>query len=263
MAPDGGDDSGDRDDQDDQRLPEGHPAHAIQNSDGEWVCGRETANTADVCQMPVDGPAEVCHVHPVDGSGPPDGHGSAPQDHGRNVGDTSNLDLAPDRPGFKHGLSIVEDEPTGVLEWIRDHDQAGHAWVRAKYDGYLDVADFGRDDARADDILHAVLMFYCVRQARKRQVERGLSEVMTVTTDTGTAEVEAEIPVNLPANRIAREARRMLSDHDVFGSDDGGDGSDADWVAAAKRRADAQGQTGADDDVIDVNYRDDPDTTDK
>lgn len=263
MPPDDGDDGGGDDTDQDQdqgqdarTVPEGHPAHAVQNSDGDWVCGRQTGHTADVCQFPVDGPAGVCHVHPVDGSGPPEGHGSGDPDHGLNVGDVSNLENAPDRPAFEHGLSIVEDEPTGVLEWIEDQDPQGHDWVRAKWQGYVDVATFGRDDPRADDILHAVLMLYCVRQARKRQVERGLSEMMTVTTDGGgTAEVEAEIPVNLPANRITREARRILSDLGVFDPDAGdGDGSAADWVDAAKRRADAQAQVDADDDVIDVNY---------
>ena len=201
MPPDGGDD-----DVDDEQGP-------------EYVCGADTANTDEPCQFPVDGPDERCHNHPADGSGPPEGTGSGDPGHRMGDGDGKIQERLPEnaKPNMKHGLNAVQDDPHGTMTWLEDNDPRGFRWVRDKWRSYMVNADFPGNSGQADDVLHACLMLYAVRAVRHRQIQNGLTGWVEHYTDQGQRyEVEEEVPSNLPANRIAREARSILKDCGVL-----------------------------------------------
>lgn len=235
MATDGG--GGDSDESDDG---------------GGFVCGyNDTSTTDDSCQFPVAGPDQRCHMHPRDGSGPPEGHGSGTTSHSMGAGNGDIQEKLPDgaKPAMDHGLHAVKDDPHGTLDWLEDNDLRGYDWVQSKWESYLQDAPFPVDSAKADDVLHAVLMLYAVRGVRHRQISRGLSEAMPMTDDTGDVvrdqdgepfEIEQELPVNLPANRIAREARSTLKTLGVMDDPESKKAEAMGWGEAAKRVAKKQ-----------------------
>lgn len=233
----------------------------------EYVCGYDGCSTKDEpCQFPVSGPDERCHAHPKDGSGPPEGHGSGDPDHrkGNGTGDIVEKSPPEDKPAMKHGLHAVEDDPRGTLDWLEDNDPRGYRWVRKKWSSYMADAGFGVDTAKADDVLHACLMLYAVRGARHQQVTRGLTEKETLTDEgdvvidpaTGDPiQVEREHAANLPANRIAREARTTLRDLGLLNDPESQKADAMKFGQAARNVAERiDSQSDADDgrDVVDV-----------
>lgn len=215
---------------------------------GDYVCGAETSTTDGPCQMPVDGPDERCHAHPRDGSGPPDGHGSGSPDHQMGDGDGKIQERLPEgaKPAMTHGMYAVKDDPQGTLTWLEDNDPTAYEWVLKKWQSYMADAPFGPESAKADDVLHACLMLYAVRGARHRQVTRGLTQKenivdegsVVMNPETGEpVEIEKELPSNLPANRIAREARSMLKDLGILDDPESQKAQAMGWGQAAKEVA--------------------------
>ena len=213
------------------------------------VCGAETTTTDGPCQFPVESPDGRCPAHPKDGSGPADGHGSGTTSHGMATGPGDIQDKLPDgaKPAMKHGLHAVEDDPRGTIDWLEDNDPRGYDWVRAKWSSYLADAPFDPNTSKADDLLHACLMLYVVRGARHQQVTQGLVEMRALTDgdgdvvidpDTGEPfEISQELPMNLPANRIIREARSMLKDLGVLDDPESQKAEAMGWGQAAKEVA--------------------------
>jgi hypothetical protein len=231
------------------------------SGDGDgYVCGYDdTTSTSDPCQFPVSGPDERCHMHPRDGDGPPEGHGSGSPDHqmGDGPGDiTEKCDPETEKPAMTHGLNAVQDDPVGTLRYLEEDRPEAYDWVISKWESYLADAPFGRDTAKADDLLHACLMEYAIRGARDRQVKNWLTHTVEKRTDNGTPfDVEEELPVNLPANRLAREARSIKKDLGVLDDPESKKAEAMGWGAAAKKVAEKNdAEQHADDDVVDVDY---------
>lgn len=203
------------------------PDDEDEDEDGvEYVCGADTDTTDEPCQNTVDGPDERCFIHGADG--PPDGHGSNHPNHRQGGNPNADANL-PDnnKPDMDHGLYAVRDDPAGTLRWLNDNDPTGYEWVIRKWRSYLAETGHGPTSAAADDILHAALMLYAVRLGRHEQVTRGFTRQRPLTDDNGDVildqngdpvTVEDEWPGNLPVNRVAREARKILKDRGV--SDD-------------------------------------------
>lgn len=223
------------------------------DDDGTLRCGvpkTSGGQEGDPCRHPV--PGGTCPSHgdrsqrreSIQADDPDDvevvdGVGSG--DPGHRQGDGAAPEGNKNR--MTHGLHAVQDDPRGTLRWLEDNDPKGYDWVLAKWESYLSDAPFPADSAKSDDVLEACLMKYAVRGARHQQIERGLTDFMKVQTDDGPSDtkIEAELPANLPANRIAREARSMLKDLGVL-DDPESQKADAmaDWGAAAKRVAERQ-----------------------
>lgn len=215
--------------------------------DDEYICGAETESTDGPCQFPVAGPDERCHCHPRDGSGTPDGHGSADPDHTMGDGDGRIQERLPDeaKPAMKHGVYAVQDDPHGTLTWVEAHDPDGYGWILNKWQSYLADAPFPDTSAKADDLLHACLMLYVVRAGRAHQVEMGLTQQDTLTDEGDVVigpegdpiQIEQEWAGNLPVNRIAREARSMLKDLGVLDDPESQKAEAMGWSQAAKEIA--------------------------
>jgi len=230
---------------------------------GDPVCGAETTTTGRPCQFPVESPDDRCPMHPPDGSGPPEGHGSGTTSHsmGDGTGDIREKLSDPPKPAMEHGVSAVDDDPRGTLQWLEDNDPAGYDWIIAKWRSYLADAPFGPETSKADEVLHACLMLYAVRGARHKQVTQGLVEQRALTDDDGdlvtdpdTGEpftVSHELSTNLPANRIAREARSILKDHGILDDPESQKADAMGWGQAAKQVAKE-----VDSDVQDVHHED-------
>jgi hypothetical protein len=188
-------------------------------------------------------------MHPADGSGPPDGHGSGTPDHQMGDGDGKIQERLPDnaKPNMRHKIHAVQDDPHGTLTWLEDNDPRGHDWVMRKFESYMVDAPFPADSSKADDILHATLMLYAVRSARHRQVTQGLTQRRPLTDEnndpvvspkTGeVVEIEDEQPVNLPANRMAREARSILKSYGLLDDPESKKAEAMGWSQAAKEVA--------------------------
>jgi len=212
-----------------------------------YVCGAETSTTDDVCQFPVESPDGRCPMHPQDGSGPPPGHGSgAPGHHkGDGTGDIEDKVDVDGKTGLTHGVHAVQNDPQGTLVWLEDNDPSGHEWILDKWRSYMADAPFEASSGKADDVLHACLMLYAVRSMRHIQVTRGLarSEVLIEDGDVvrgpdgEVVETEREHPGNLPANRLAREARSMLKDLGVLDDPESKKANAMGWSSAAKEVA--------------------------
>jgi hypothetical protein len=217
------------------------------DDDAGYVCGAETSTTDDVCQFPVDSPEGRCPAHPEDGSGPPPGHGSgAPGHHkGDGTGAIAEHTDVHGKEGLTHGLHAVQDDPRGTLAWLEDNDPSGHEWILDKWRSYMADAPFEASSSKADDVLHACLMLYAVRSMRHTQVTRGLarSEVLIDDGDVvrgpdgEVVETEREHPGNLPANRVAREARSMLKDLGVLDDPESKKANAMGWSNAAREVA--------------------------
>lgn len=157
--------------------------------------------------------------------------GSGPGDIQQKNGDNA-------KPNMKHGVHAVQSDPHGTLAWLEDNDPDGYDWVRSKWLSYLDDAPFDQQSAKSDDVLHACLMLYAVRGVRDRQISRGLSQMVEMRTEQGAVfEVEEELPVNLPANRLAREARSMLKDLGLLDDPESKKADAMGWGSAAKEVA--------------------------
>lgn len=209
-------------------------------------CGVPKTSDGDPCRHPV--PNGTCPVHgdredrrqTIDGETDPkvpDGLGSGDPGHTKGGG-------APpegNKNAMSHGVHAVKDDPTGTLAWLKEHEQDGYDWVITKWKSYLADAPFGAETAKADDLLEVCLMKYAVRQVRKEQVQTRLTKMLDIPSDNavdGVVEVEDELPANLPANRMAREARSILKDLGIL-DDPESQKADAmaDWGSAAKRVA--------------------------
>lgn len=208
----------------------------------QHVCGSTGTGDGEPCQFPVSGPDDTCHMHPDDGSGPPDGHGSGSPDHRMGDGDGKIQDRLPDnaKPNMGHGIHAVKDDPRGTLQWLEDNDPRGYDWVIDKWRSYMVDAPFDAYSAKADDLMEVCLMKYAVRGARQEQVEVGLTKMMRLQSDdVGDIDmnVEQELPANLPANRMAREARSILKDLGLLDDPESQKAEAMGWGAAAREVA--------------------------
>lgn len=225
--------------------------------DGDgYVCGWEDTTTDRPCQFPVDDPDATCHMHGEDG--PPDGHGSGSPDHTMGDGDgdiAERVDASKEKPAMTHGIHAVQDDPVGTLNYLEESRPEAYDWVVDKWESFLVDAPFGKETAKADELLHACLMLYAVRGARDRQVKQFLTHTVTRYSEGTPYELEEELPVNLPANRLAREARSILKDLGVLDDPESKKAEAMGWGAAAKEVAEANdAERARDDDVVDVDY---------
>lgn len=178
-------------------------------------------------------------VHPGVGSGDPGhamGDGGAPRGN---------------KNAMTHGVHAVRDDPRGTLRWIEQNDPQGYDWVLSKWESYMADAPFPPESAKADDVMEACLMKYAVRGVRQEQVEVGLTKMVRAQDADGNTldfDVEDELPGNLPANRIAREARSLLKDLGIL-DDPETQKAEAmsSWGAAAKRVAERRDSEELDD----------------
>lgn len=167
-----------------------------------------------------------------------DGVGSG--DPGHAMGDGGGAPVG-NKNAMSHGVHAVRDDPRGTLRWIEENDPQGYDWILAKWESYMADAPFSKTSAKADDVMEVCLMRYAVRGVRQEQVERGLTKMVRATDESGTPldiNIEDELPGNLPANRIAREARSMLKDLGIL-DDPETQKAEAmsSWGAAAQRVA--------------------------
>lgn len=215
-------------------------AGADDGGDDDYVCGADCSTKEEPCQHPVKTPDGRCPNHPKDGSGPPEGSGSGDPGHSLAPGDPNVDEKRPDKPNFQHGVHAVQSDPHGTAEWIRDHDPQGWDWVQGVFESYLADAPFGVHTGKANRLFDVVLMEYCIRAARQEQIQTGLTKFAQIETEDGgvtDVEIEVELPVNLPTDRLSRESRNTLKDLGVIGDEDDSVASSEGWGSAAKEVA--------------------------
>lgn len=135
--------AGDDPDQDDPNADEG----------GDYVCGYDDCSSQDdPCQFPVGGPDERCHMHPRDGSGPPDGHGSGSADSNPLAAQKASGQGAPEgnKNALSHGLYAAERDPSGLFDYFRENDPAMAEKIRRIFWTYMDDAPFEAYPGDAD-----------------------------------------------------------------------------------------------------------------
>jgi hypothetical protein len=157
-------------------------------------------------------------------------------------GDGKIQDRLPEnaKPAMKHGVNAVRDDPRGTLRWVEDNDPRGYDWILDKWQSYMVDAPFGQDSAKADDLMEVCLMKYAIRGVRQEQVEVGLTKMMRIQSDDVgdiDMQIEQELPANLPANRMAREARSMLKDLGCLDDPESQKAEAMGWGSAAKEVA--------------------------
>lgn len=240
--------------------------------DEQPVCGSTDTDDSHPCQFPVSDPSDRCHMHPEDGDGPPDGHGSGDPNH--DMGDGQPPDQ--NKNAMTHGVYASQNDPWGVLDHLQDEDPAVYAkivrwfWDEAQaapFPIYVDGdtpdipddpteddgvpgIDVGRLTSRAADLLLVNLDRGVVFNATMSQALDGLAVTRKRKNNDGDyVDVIDENPVNTAKNRMRREDRAQLKDLGL--RDDSPDAVAAqgqqDLAAAAERVAQAKDQ-GADSD---------------
>lgn len=187
--------------------------------------------------MPVSDPSQTCWMHPEDGSGPPDGHGSG--DPGHTKGDGQPPDG--NKNAMTHGVYASKNDPWGTLDYLADEEPRVYAQVvrwfwdeaqSAPFDVYrtadlpsipTDVTDpdvegvpgidVGQLTSRAADLLLVSLDRGVIYRATMSQAKQGLATAQKRKNSDGDyVDVVDENPVNLPKNRTRREDRAQLKD---------------------------------------------------
>lgn len=211
---------------------------------GGYVCGATTDHTDEPCQFPVSDPDERCHNHPRDGERP-DGVGSGDPGHsmGDGAGHIQEKVDDTEKPALDHGLHAVQDDPSGTLEHLNNHEPDAYDWVKRKWEGLVDAAPFGKEDSRADDILTAALYDLAVRRWTGRQIRDGLTQMEVRQSEGGPYEVEVELPGNLPADRLARRSEEIKRKYGLLDDPETQKAEAMGWGAAAKAVAERQDTT--------------------
>jgi len=117
-----------------------------------YVCGYDdTASTDAPCQFPVDDADERCYMHPRDGSGPPENHGTA-RNGNAVAGKKTSGGGAPEgnRNALSHGLYAAEQDATGLFDYFREHDPPLATKIRRVFWTYMDDAPFDAYPGDAD-----------------------------------------------------------------------------------------------------------------
>lgn len=224
---------------------------------GDYICGEPKVSDGEPCGFPVKTPDGRCPNHPKDGSGTTSGAPKGRKGHPLTANQTSGTirENLPDhaKPNLRHGLVSVQNDPDGLLDWLRHERPDAWDWVRSKWASYLDDAPFDGDSAKGELLLQAVVMEYIVRLNRGLQLQEGLTHVIEGYTDDGMPyDILEEHPRNLPVNRITREMRNtylklgILDDPESQKADAMGG-----WGEAARRvamRVDSTASDGGSDD---------------
>lgn len=198
-------------------------------------CGSTDTNSGDPCRMPVSDPDDRCFMHPEDGSGPPEGHGSGDPDHTMGDGDQ----VEGNKNAMTHGVYASKNDPWGTLEWLQENEPQTYAQVvrwfwddaqSAAFDVYMfgdppelpddplggdgiPGIDVGRLTSRAADLLQVALDKGITYRATMQQSRDGLATVQKRKNANGEyVDVVDENPVNIPKNRMRREDRQQLKD---------------------------------------------------
>jgi len=156
-----------------------------------YVCGYDdTASTDDPCQFPVSDPGERCHMHPRDGSGPPENHGKA-RNGNELAGKRSASGGAPEgnRNAMSHGMYAAERDPSGLFDYFRESDPAMAEKIRRIFWTYMDDAPFdaypGDAGRYSPPVLDVVDVDQLEAAERQQDVADDVDDLATVQVSRG------------------------------------------------------------------------------
>jgi len=166
-------------------------ADATGDGGDTWVCGYgDTVSTDAPCQFPVSDPGERCHMHPRDGSGPPENHGTA-RNGNAVAGKKTSGGGAPEgnRNALSHGLYAAERDPSGLFDYFRENDPAMAEKIRRIFWTYMDDAPFdaypGTADRYSPPVLDVVDVDQLEAAERQQDAAGDVDDLSTVQVSRG------------------------------------------------------------------------------